>query len=69
MTVEVPFKEEPENDEPERLRMEHIYFPLGLWLVGVVLSAVFFLAEIHGIRKSKTNVPMATQVEPRVTQS
>ena len=58
--IEVLFKEEPEDDEPEPLRIEHFYFPLGLWLVGVVLSAVFFLTEIIINRKSKKNVPMLT---------
>ena len=34
------------RDKPERLAMEHFYFPLGLWLAGIILSAIFLLAEI-----------------------
>ena len=69
--IEVPFKEEPADDEPEPLRMEHFYLPLGLWFVGILISLFCFLAEIiiNWIRKSKnkTNVPMAPQDDPRVT--
>ena len=34
------------RDKPEPLAMEHFYFPLGLWLAGVILTAIFVLAEI-----------------------
>ena len=34
------------RDKPEPLAMEHFYFPLGLWLAGIILSAIFLLAEI-----------------------
>ena len=34
------------RDKPEPLKMEHFYFPLGLWLAGIILSAIFLLAEI-----------------------
>ena len=45
---EVRFIEEEEEDEEELevLRMEHFYFPLILWLGGMVLSTVSFMAEI-----------------------
>ena len=68
---EIPFKAEEEDAEPEPLRMEHFYFPLGLWLVGTVLSVFCLLAEviIHRLRKSKTDVPKARLEEPDVTQS
>ena len=46
MVTEVGFEEEPDDDEPEPLRMEHFYFPLGLWLAGLGLSIIFLLAEI-----------------------
>ena len=60
MTIaEVHFKQEPEPDNPERLRMEHFVFPLGLWFVGTLISILFFIAEIivKRIRKTKTEVP------------
>ena len=72
MTIaEVPFKAEEEDDQPEPLRMEHFYFPLGLWLVGILLSVLCLLAEliIHRLRKSKTDIPKARLEEPGVTQS
>ena len=46
VVAEVGFEEEPEDDEPEPLTMEHFYFPLGLWLAGLGLSIIFLLAEI-----------------------
>ena len=46
LVAEVPFEEEEEDDEPEPLGMEHCYFPLGLWLVGLLLSALCLLTEI-----------------------
>ena len=69
--IEVGFKEEKEDDDPEPLRMEHFYFPLGLWLVGLILSAIFLLTEIilHRRRKSQTDVARARLEEPSVTQS
>ena len=68
---EVNFKAEKEDDEPEPLRMEHFYFPLGMWLVGILLSVFSFLTEIiiHRLTKPKTDVPMARLEEPGVTQS
>ena len=48
--IEVGFEEEPEDDEPEPLRMEHFYLPLGLWMVGLLISLFCFLAD--WIRKS-----------------
>ena len=69
--LEVHYKAEKEDDEPEPLRMEHFYFPLGLWLVGILLSVLCFIAEliIHRLRKSKTDIPKARLEEPGVTQS
>ena len=69
--IPVPFNAEVEDDEPEPLRMEHFYFPLGLWLVGILLSVLCLLAEliIHRLRKSKTDIPKARLEEPGVTQS
>ena len=69
--IEVGFKEEKEDDGNEPLRMEHFYFPLGLWLVGLILSAIFLLTEIilHRRGKSQTDVARARLEEPSVTQS
>ena len=68
--IEVGFKEEPNDDEPEPLRIEHFLLPLGLWFVGILISLFCFLAEIirHRRRKS-SDVPMLTQEELSVTQS
>ena len=68
--IEVDFKVEKGDDDPEPLRMEHIYFPLGLWLAGLLISAVFLLAEIiiHRRRKSQTEAAMLMLEEPSVTQ-
>ena len=43
---EVPFKVKAQDSEPEPLRLEHFYFPLGLWLAGLVISLLCLLAEI-----------------------
>ena len=71
VATEVAFKAEEPDDKPEPLKMEHFYFPLGLWLVGILLSAFCLLAEIsiHRLRKSETDIPMARLEEPDVTQS
>ena len=69
MTVtEVFFKAEPPDDEneTEKLKMPHIFFPLGLWVAGLFLALVFLLAEIihyRLLRKSKRNVPMLMMEE------
>ena len=70
IAAEVPFKPEPEPDNPERLRMEHFLFPLGLWFVGTLISILFFTAEIivKRIRKTKTEVPRAIEEEPEVIE-
>ena len=62
--------EQPES-KPEALGLKYFYFPLGLSVVGILLSLLSLLAEIilHRMRKSKTDVSMVTLVEPRVTQS
>ena len=44
--IAVDFKQEPEDDEPEPLRMEHFYLPLGMWCVGILISIFCFVAEI-----------------------
>ena len=67
--IEVHFKEEKEADDPEPLRMEHFYFPLGMWLVGIFLSVFCFAGEIIIHRLSKTDVPVARLEEPDVSQS
>ena len=68
--IEVHFDEEKEDTDPEPLRMEHFYFPLGLWMVGILLSVFCFLIEIiiHQLTKPKTDVPMARLEESGVTQ-
>ena len=55
------------SDEPKPLTMEHFHLPIGILIVGLVLSAIFLLVEI--ILHRKTNVSMATQEDPRVSQS
>ena len=37
---------EIETDEAEPLRMEHFELPLGMWIVGMLISLLFFIAEI-----------------------
>ena len=69
--IEVQFKAEKEDDEPKPLKMKHFYFPLGVLLGGLILSAIFFLAEIiiHRLRKPKTDTPKAKLEDPSVTKS
>ena len=69
--IEVQFKAEEEDDEPERLKMKHFYFSLGMLLGGLILSAIFLLTEIiiHRLRKPKTDTPKARLEEPSSTQS
>ena len=69
--IEVPFKEKKEDNDPEPLRIEHFYFPLGMWLIGILLSVFCLLAEIiiHRLGKSKTDIPKERLEEPGVTQS
>ena len=71
MVNEVHFKEEAQDTGPQPLGMEHFYFPLGLWLAGLLLSVIFLLAEIiiHRRRKSQTEVGMLRLEEPSITQS
>lgn len=54
VAIEVHFKESEKGDESEPLRMEHFYFPLGLWLIGTVLSVLCFIAEIFIQRTGKS---------------
>ena len=67
MANEVDFEQKPDEDEPEPLRIEHFYFPLGMWMAGILISAFFLLAEIifHRI----TDVPVLMEKEPSVTHS
>ena len=37
---------EIETDEPEPLKMEHFHLPLGIWMVGILISLLLFIAEI-----------------------
>ena len=69
--IEVHFKEAEKDDGAEPLRMEHFYFPLGLWLTGLLLSTFFLLAEIiiHRKRKPQTEVAVLMLEDPSVTQS
>ena len=71
VAAEVHFKVKAQDSEPKTLGMEHFYFPLGLWLVGILLSVFSFLAEIiiHRLGKSKTDIPNTRLEEPGVTQS
>ena len=47
MSIREEIFEQEEEEEPlEPLRMEHFYFPLLLWTVGLGLSALTFIAEI-----------------------
>ena len=64
VVIEVGFKEEPEDDKPEPLRMEHFHLPLGLWFVGTLISLLCFIAELITHRNRKTRLE-----EPSVTQS
>ena len=59
------------DDGPEPLTLDHILFPLGLWLAGLLISTIFLLTEIiiHRRRKSQTEVGMLRLEEPSVTQS
>ena len=57
-STDVRFKVEPEDDDPEQLRMEHFHLPLGMWMVGILISLLCFLAEIIKHRKSKTEMTM-----------
>ena len=55
--AEVGFKQEPEDDKPEPLKMEHIHLPVGLWCVGTLISLLCLIAEI--IIHRKTDVTIA----------
>ena len=70
VAFEVDFDTKEEEGEPEPLRMEHILFPLGLWLAGLLISAIFLLAEIIIHRRRKSEVGILRLEEPSsVTQS
>ena len=69
--IDTYFEVEEKYDRPEPLTMEHIYFPLGLWLAGLLISTILLLTEIiiHRRRKSQTETAMLMLEEPNVTQS
>ena len=69
VTIEADFYEEPNDDKPEPLEMEHFYFPLVLWTAGLIISTIFLLAEMFIRRKSKRDLPMLRPEEPPVAQS
>ena len=46
INIAVDFEVEAPDDKPEPLEMEHFYFPLGLWLTGLVISVICLLTEI-----------------------
>ena len=63
--VSILFKNLKEFEDEEgknvALRMEHFYFPLGMWTVGMLISLLLFIAEVikHRLGKTKTEVPVA----------
>ena len=65
--IEVGFHQKPKDPGPEPLRMEHFNLPLGIWMVGLLISLFCFLAEIMVNRGRKTK-NMATQEDPAVTK-
>ena len=40
------FEKFPDDEQIGPLKMDHIYFSLMLWIGGLLLSAIAFLAEI-----------------------
>ena len=58
LVSEVHFEEAEEEEGIEALRMEHFYFPIGIWIVAIILSTIVLLAEIitHRRRKPRTDV-------------
>ena len=65
--AEVHLKEKPEDAEPEALRMEHFFLPLGIWVVGIVISLFCFVAEIINNRRRKSK-NLAMQEDPSETK-
>ena len=64
MTItDVDFKEEPADDEPEPLRMEHFHLPLGMWFVGLLISLFCFVAEIIKNRIKKWKAKRLSDTE------
>ena len=65
--IEAHHKEEPKDDKPEPLHMEHIYLPIGMWFVGILISLFCFIAEIIINRgrksKNKTDVKNIEDIE------
>ena len=51
---EKPFVQEEYEEPLEPLTMEHIVFPLILWLGGLLLSTICFMAEII-VKRFKRN--------------
>ena len=48
--------------------MEHFHLPLGMWLIGIILSVLCFIVEITIHRRTKANFEIPIK-EPGVTQS
>ena len=55
IAFEAHFKEGVKDEKNEPLGMEYFYFPLGLWLGGLLLSAIILLAEIIIHRRGKSH--------------
>ena len=53
LVAEVLMDEKQDEEPIEPLRLEHFYFPLTLWLAGMVLSALSFALEIIIRKKHK----------------
>ena len=62
--IEVGFKQEPEDDEPEPLKMEHIHLPVGLWCVGTLISLLCLIAEIIIHRKTDVSIARLESENP-----
>ena len=65
--VEAHHKEEPKDAKPQPLQMEHIFLPIGMWFVGILISLFCFIAEIIINRgrksKNKTDVKNIEDIE------
>ena len=68
--IEVGFDQKPKDPGPKPLRMEHFHLPLGMWMVGLLISLFCFLAEIitNWIRKRKA-LRRLSDTEQRWTKS
>ena len=62
VVIEPEVKELDEEDEVAPLRMEHFYFPIGIWFVGIILSTIFLLTEIIIQRRRKSQTDVAARL-------